>query len=155
MARASTTTAAPGALGIGMGEAIAWWTLAWLVTLATYPFTNDHFGRISAARQIARFGELPFRDFLDPGYVLTELVSAGVQLLVGDNLLGELLWTSALVATGAVLVIVLTRQQAPSRVSAVIIAILVIFAAPRRYDFDKFLFYPLGRTAERPRATGG
>jgi hypothetical protein len=53
MARASTTTAAPGALGIGMGEAIAWWTLAWLVTLATYPFTNDHFGRISAARQIA------------------------------------------------------------------------------------------------------
>jgi hypothetical protein len=26
-------------------------------------------------------------------------VSAGVQLLVGDNLLGELLWTSALVAT--------------------------------------------------------
>ena len=124
--------------------AAVWWALSFGLTLATYPFINDHFGRISAARQIAQYGELPFRDFLDPGYVLTELVSAGVQRLFGDNLIGEILWTSSCIATGALLVILLTRRLAPSRLSGLLIGILVILAAPRPYDFDKFLFYPLG-----------
>jgi hypothetical protein len=123
---------------------LLWWAIAWLITASIYPFSNDHFGRISAARQIARYGELPFRDFLDPGYVLTELVSAGMQRLLGDNLLGEILWTSSCIATGAVLVILLARRVTPSRVSAVLIGLIVILAAPRPYDFDKFLFYPLG-----------
>jgi hypothetical protein len=138
--------------------AACWWATAWLVTLATYPFTNDHFGRISAARQIARYGELPFRDFLDPGYVLTELASAGVQLLFGDNLLGEMLWTSSLIATGAVLLFALTRRVAPSRLSAIVIGVLILLAQPRQYDADKFLFYPLGiflcwHYADRPGIT--
>lgn len=140
---------------LATATAAAWWAISFVVTIATYPFINDHFGRISAARQIVRFGEFPFRDFLDPGYVLTEFSSAGLQLLFGDNLLGEMLWTSAFIATGAVLVIILTRTLAPSRLSAILIAIVVIFAAPRPYDFDKFAFYPLGillcwRYAERP-----
>jgi hypothetical protein len=42
------------------------WILAFLFTLATHTFTDDHFDRISRARQIARYGELPFRDFFDP-----------------------------------------------------------------------------------------
>ena len=133
----------------------AWGTVSWLVTVATYPFINDHFGRMSAARQIARYGELPFRDFLDPGYVLTELMSAGVQLLFGDNVLGEILLTSAFIAAGAVLVVLLARRVAPSRTSVVVVGVLVILAAPRPYDFDKILFYPLGillcwRYAEQP-----
>ena len=69
------------------------WTFALCFSLATYTFSDDHFGRISPARQIARYGELPFRDFFDPGYFLTELASAAVQRVFGDNLLGEMLLT--------------------------------------------------------------
>lgn len=120
------------------------WVVALLVTLTTYAFTDDHFDRISRARQIARYGELPFRDFFDPGYFLTVFVSAGAQRLAGDTLLGEMLLTSTFIATGALVVMLLVRRVAPSAVSAVLITALVIVASPRPYDFDKVLFYPLG-----------
>ena len=120
------------------------WVLAWLFTLTTYTFTDDHFDRISRARQIARYGELPFRDFFDPGYFLTEFASAAVQRLAGDNLLGEMLFTSAFIAAGAVVVMLLVRGVAPSAASAAVITVLVVAASPRPYDFDKFFFYPFG-----------
>jgi hypothetical protein len=120
------------------------WALAFLVILSTHTFSDDHFHRISSARQVARYGELPFRDFLDPGYFLTEFASAAVQILLGDNLLGEMLLNSAFIATGAILVFALTRRVSPSGISAAVISLLVVLSAPRAYDFDKFLFYPLG-----------
>jgi hypothetical protein len=126
------------------GTVLAAWTLAFLFTVGTYTFSDDHFGRISPARQIARYGEVPFRDFFDPGYVLTEYASAMVQLLLGDNLLGEMLLTSACIAGGVVIVVILTWRLAPSVVSATVVALLVLLSAPRAYDFDKFFFYPLG-----------
>jgi hypothetical protein len=120
------------------------WLLALLFTLANYTFTDDHFDRISRARQIARYGELPFRDFFDPGYFLTEMLSAAVQRLAGDHLLGEVIFTSALIAAGVALVMTLVRRVAPSITSVVIVTALAIVVAPRPYDFDKVLFYPLG-----------
>ena len=137
------------------GAYAAWWAAAWIVAVATYGFTNDHFGRISTARQIARYGELPFRDYFDPGYVLTEFASAAMQLVIGDNLLGEILLTTSFIATGAVIVIALVRGMAPSRVSVVLAAAVIILAGARPYDYDKVLFYPLGillcwRYVERP-----
>jgi hypothetical protein len=42
------------------------WTFALCFSLATCTFSVDHFERISPARRIARYGELPFRDFFDP-----------------------------------------------------------------------------------------
>jgi hypothetical protein len=69
---------------------VGFWLTASLVALVAYVPTNDHFHRISAGRQIVRDGELPFRDFLDPGYFATELSSAAVQRVFGDNLLGEI-----------------------------------------------------------------
>ena len=126
------------AVGVGV------WICALLFTLTTYTFTDDHFDRISRARQIARYGELPFRDFFDPGYFLTEFVSAAVQRVAGDNLLGEMILTSVFIATGALVVMLLLRRVAPSAVSVAVITALVIVASPRPYDFDKFFFYPLG-----------
>ena len=72
--------------------------------LATIALTNDHFGRISPARQIAQYGELPFRDFLDPGYFLTEFSSAALLRIFGDTLLGEWLFTSPSWPRGTVVV---------------------------------------------------
>ena len=47
--------------------------------------------RLARARQIAMYGDVPFRDFFDPGYFLTLYASAFVERALGDNLLGEML----------------------------------------------------------------
>ena len=120
------------------------WAFASFFSLATYTFSDDHFGRISPARQIVSYGELPFRDFFDPGYFLTEVASAGVQRLFGDNLLGEMLLTSSFVAGGAVAIFLLVRRATGSLRLAGLAALVAVLAFRRPYDYDKFLFYPLG-----------
>ena len=131
------------------------WVCSFLFSLATLDLLNDHFHRISSARQIAVYGDLPFRDFLDPGFFMTELASAALQRLLGDNLLGEALLVTAFFATGTVLVFLLVRRLSQSVVLAIVAAVAALACAPRAYDFDKVLFYPLGlllcwRYAERP-----
>ncbi len=121
--------------------------LALLFSLATYIFSDDHFGRISPGRQISRYGELPFRDFFDPGYFLTEFSSAAMQRLLGDNLLGEMLLTSSFVAGGAVAILLLVRRAGGSLPLAVVTAVAAVLSFRRPYDYDKFLFYPLGLLA--------
>ena len=113
------------------------------VTFITFTFYNDHFGRLAPARQIARYGELPFRDFFEPGFVLTEFASAGVQLLIGDNLLGEMLLASACIAVGAGAIVVLVHRLTASIPLALVTAAAATMASPRPYDYDKFLFYPV------------
>ena len=113
-------------------------------SLSTVILLDDHFGRISPGRQIAQYGDLPFRDFLDPGYFLTEFSSAAVQWLFGDNLLGEALLASAFIATGTVLVFVLARRVSASSITALAAAVLALLLFPRAYDYDKVLFLPLG-----------
>ena len=129
---------------LAAGAALVLWALALLFALATYTFSDDHFGRISPARQMARYGELPFRDFFDPGYVLTEAASALAQRATGDNLLGEMLLTSCFVAGGAVAILYLVLRATGSLRLACITAVVAVMAFRRPYDYDKFLFYPLG-----------
>lgn len=50
--------------------------------------------------------------------------------------------TSTLIATRALVVMLLVRRVAPSAVSVAVISALVIVASPRPYDFDKFFFLP-------------
>ena len=126
------------------GAILVTFALALFFALATYTFSDDHFGRISPARQILRYGELPFRDYFDPGYVLTELASAAVQRVFGDNLLGEMLLTSSFVAAGAVTILLLVRRAGGSWLLAMTTTTLAVLAFNRPYDYDKFLFYPLG-----------
>src|SRR5262245_53925869 len=84
------------------------WAAAFVFSVSSYTLLNDHFDRISRARQIAQYGELPFRDFLDPGYFATEFSSAALQILLGDNLLGEMLLNCAFVASGVTIVALLS-----------------------------------------------
>ncbi len=132
----------------------ALWVGTFLFSVVTVAILNDHFGRISAARQIAVYNELPFRDFLDPGYFMTELATASLLWLLGDNLIGEVLLTTAAIATGTLLVFLLARRMVPVA-PALAAAVMALLAAPRAYDYDKVLFYPLGvlacwRYAEQP-----
>ena len=119
------------------------WLVAFVFTVSSFAFHNDHFDRISRARQIARYGEWPFRDFFDPGYFMTEFVGARLQLLLGDNLLGDVLLSSIGVATGTVVVAGLSLRVSQSLITALAASLLALLALPRGYDFDKVLFYPL------------
>ncbi len=134
--------------------ALLWLGAFWL-SLATLVFTNDHFGRISPARQIAIYGELPFRDYFDPGYFLTELGTAALMHLLGDNLLGEALLATVFMATGTLLVFVLAWRVTKSVGVSLVASMAALLLLPRAYDYDKVLFYPLGillswRYVERP-----
>jgi hypothetical protein len=128
--------------------AVVWLAAAWMATfvfeLATFRLLNDHFDRISRGRQIAAFGELPFRDFFDGGYFMTEFSSAALFRLMGDSLLGEVLLNASFIATGATLVLLLARRASQSWLTAWVAMLLAVLAMPRAYDYDKFLFYPLG-----------
>ena len=70
----------------------ATWIFRWL----TIDFTNDHFVHLSRARQIL-LGELPVRDFFDPGLPLHYYASAAALMAFGQNLLGEAILTVTLV----------------------------------------------------------
>jgi hypothetical protein len=120
------------------------WLGALTFSISTYTVLNDHFERISRARQIARYGALPFRDFFDPGYFMTEFSSAALQLLLGDNLLGEMLLDTVFIASGITIVFLLSRRISGSNLVGLGAGLLALLSMPRAYDFDKVLFYPLG-----------
>lgn len=148
MQRASRSSIDTGGL-VSFGSApawaaAAWWLAACVFSLATFQLHNDHFGRISPARQIAVYGELPFRDYFDPGYFGAEVASAGLQRLLGDNLLGELLLTTTCIAAGSLIVLLLGARMSGSTAAGAAAAALTLLSMPRPYDYDKCLFYPLG-----------
>ncbi len=93
---------------------------------------------------MTRYGEIPHRDFLDPGYLLTLYSSATVQRLFGDHLLGEALLTSTFLAAGFVLVFWLSLKLTQSRSASILAALWTVALAPRPYDYDKVFFYGLG-----------
>jgi len=91
------------------------WAVGFLLPVGTLIITNDHFDRISRARQVARYGELPFRDFFDPGYFMAVLSSAALQRVLGDNLLADMLLDATFIATGTVIVFLLARRASSSK----------------------------------------
>jgi len=139
---------------VRVAAVLAWLGSFWF-SLVTLVFLNDHFGHISPARQIAVFGELPFRDYFDPGSFLTELSTAALMRVLGDNLLGEVLLTTVCIATGTLLVFLLAHRLTESIIVSLASAALALLLLPRSYDYDKVLFYPLGlmlcwRYVDRP-----
>ena len=142
---------------IQAAAAVGLFVVSSLFHVLIYAPANDHFERISRARQIAQYGELPFRDFLDPGYFLTLFSSAILQRVLGDNLLGEALLNTLCFSLGFVLVLLLTLRLTRSVIAAVLATLFAIALAPRTYDYDKVLFPVLGifllwRYLDRPSA---
>ena len=124
-------------------------SLVWLGALAfsisTYTVFNDHFDRISRARQIARYGALPFQGLLRSG-----LFHDGVQL----RRTPVPAWRQPARRDAAQHRI--HRQRCHGRVPALATDLELdprgssappfsaLLSMPRAYDFDKVLFYPLG-----------
>jgi hypothetical protein len=118
-------------------------------------FGNDHFIHLSRARQIVA-GELPFRDFSDPGAPLTAGLSAVAQWLLGYNLYSEALLTVGALSLGAAITTWLAARLTGRVWPGVLVALLQIGLAPRLYNHAKVLLFACGiwaawRYADEPR----
>jgi hypothetical protein len=106
----------------------------------TVDFTNDQFVPLSRAQQILR-GELPVRDFFDPGLFLQHYASAGALYLSGGTLLGEAVLTIFFMALGAALVLVMAALLSRSWLIGATAATIAVVIFPRLYNYPKvFLF---------------
>ena len=106
----------------------------------TVDFLNDHFVHLSRARQIL-LGDVPIRDFFDPGLLLHYYLSSAVQLVFGYNLFGEALLNISLVAFGTMLVFHLSARLSRSLWLAAGAALLTAVASPYLYNYPKVFLY--------------
>ena len=125
------------ALGVGIVAAVG---LTFLFRYLTVDFTNDHFTHLSRARQIL-FGELPIRDFFDPGQFLHYWFSVAAQVLFGYNLFGEALLTVGFIAVSAGLTFVLASRFSGSRWVGAGATLLAVVSLPRLYNYPKAFLY--------------
>ena len=122
----------------------ATWIFRWL----TIDFANDHFVHLSRARQIL-LGEIPVRDFFDPGLPLHYYASAAALATFGQNLLGEALLTVTLVALGAALTFNLAARGSRSALLGILATIVAVVMFPRLYNYPKVFLYPLALVCVR------
>ena len=106
----------------------------------TVDFANDHFVHLSRARQIL-LGDVPIRDFFDPGLFLQYYLSSAAQFVFGYNLFGEALLTISFVALGTMLVFDLSSRLSGSRWLAAGAALLTVLAYPRLHSYPKVILY--------------
>lgn len=106
-------------------------------------FSNDQFGYLARARQI-QSGDIPFRDFNDPGWFLTDYLSAAMQWLGGYNLRSEALLTVGMLSIGAAITFALARRAAGSVVAAVVAVVVHIALDTRHYNYPKIVLYAAG-----------
>jgi hypothetical protein len=117
-------------------------------------WVNDHFRMLAQARQVLA-GELPFRDFRDPGIFLQIHTSAAFQLLFGYRLLGEALLCISLLSAGYALTFLLATRASRSVLIGLVVTVSVIALNPRLYAYDKVFLLPFGllvcwRYVDRP-----
>jgi hypothetical protein len=104
---------------------------------------NDHFIHLARARQIVA-GELPFRDFSDPGAPLTSGMSALAQWLFGHSLIGEAILTVGAISVGAGLTCWLACRLTGRVWPGLLVALLQIGIAPRLYNYPKIFLTAAG-----------
>jgi len=99
--------------------------------------TNDHYMHLAWAQQVL-FGQVPGRDFVDPGMPLMYLLSAVVQRL-SPGPYSEAILTCALMALAAAATLVVTAELTGSLVVASIATIVEVALEPRLYSYPKIL----------------
>lgn len=105
--------------------------------LASPDLTNDHFMHMAYAQQLL-FGELPGRDFVDPGMPLAYLLSAGVQSL-WQGPFSELVLSALMVGIAAAATCLAARRLSGSWLIAIAVSLLEIAFQPRLYAYPKVL----------------
>jgi len=108
----------------------------------TVGIPNDQFVHVSRAQQIL-LGDVPVRDFFDPGMILQYYASAAALVLSGHNLFGEAILTSFFIALGPTLTFLLAARLSGSWVIGAASAALVFVLVPRPYSYPKAFLYVL------------
>jgi hypothetical protein len=154
--RAEQVTAFPAVAAVGRARETSRagsirWVLAATVFIGSFvfrflgtDFANDHFYWISGGRQILVYGEIPLRDFPDPGYFLQHFASAAVQLIFGYSLFGEALLSISFISLGHMLTFLLATRASNSPVIGLVVTILAIATYPRLYNYPKVFLYVFG-----------
>jgi hypothetical protein len=104
-------------------------------------FSNDHFMHLAWAHQMLR-GDLPGRDFIEPGMPLTIALSAAAQRLLGVGIFAELVLCIAFLAVAAGITYWLGARLTGSRALGITAAALQIATYPRLYNYPK-IFVPV------------
>ena len=107
-------------------------------------FSNDHFVNLSMAQQVAGFGALPVRDFVERGLPLTTMVSAAGQWVLGDGLMAELIVIATAFAASAVMAYAAAVRLSGSIVVAAAVTLVPVLVFPVSYSYTKLLTVALG-----------
>jgi hypothetical protein len=128
----------PWVLACGaLASACAAYAFRWL---AAGQLTNDHFVNVARAQQMLR-GELPVRDFVDPGLPLMYAVSAAAAWLMPHPLYAETVLVASALAVAAGISFVTAAIVARSLSAATLAVLLQIALFPRTYSYPKYLLY--------------
>ena len=103
-------------------------------------FTNDHYAHLALAQQML-LGERPIRDFSDPGWPLTYLISAAAWQLAGTTMAVEWFIATLGFALGAAFTVVAATRLSGSVPVAIVAATLELIVFPRSYSSPKMLAY--------------
>ena len=122
----------------------ALFTLIVLILTANTQFFDSNFFAMTGAQSILS-GDLPFRDYFDPGVPLAAFTAAGMQFLTGHRLIGEFLRQWSFIVVGVVIACHLGLQL--SRSAAAVLALLPVtlflLANEPTYHYAKLFFFPL------------
>jgi hypothetical protein len=88
-----------------------------------------------------RFGDVPVRDFVDPGWPLTYLLSAAAWSVAGGTMWVEWAVVSVAFACGAALTVVAAERLSGSVAIAIMVTAFEVISSPRTYAYPKILPY--------------
>jgi hypothetical protein len=123
--------------------AIAVFAITFFLRIPDAHLHNEQFNRMSGARQIVGHGNLPFRDFIDPGMFLLYWLSAGAQWLFGYSLLGEVLLSVGLLSVGTALAFILATEASRSWLIGLVVTMLLFTTHPHLYNYYKIFLTAL------------
>jgi hypothetical protein len=115
-------------------------TGSFLLRFLSGHFHGEHFIQIAGGRQIVGFGNLPLRDFVDPGMFLLFWSSAAAQWLFGYNLLGDAVLSNAMLSAGTTLVFLLAVEASASVLIGLVIALMFFMTNPLLYNYYKIFW---------------
>jgi hypothetical protein len=111
--------------------------------LALSGFHNDHFVYLAPAQQMLA-GELPIRDFVEPGTPLMHAVSAAARLVFESPLMAEAVVVSTALGLAAALTMYAAFFASGSLGIAVVVTIAEIALFPRAYHYPKLFVHAAG-----------
>ena len=114
-------------------------TVAFAVRYAlTGAIENDHFVTFARAVQVL-YGDWPVRDFEDPGFPLSYLLSTAVAAVFGPSLLVNVLLCVLLLAVTSGFTYLLAYRATESHTAAILAAALTVVVSPRLYNATKVI----------------